>query len=308
MEVSGAEVAEARDRAAMRAAPPRPTLSWLLRQLDAAELVAVDVMRGGSTSAMHRVTVRRADTELTVVLRRYVVADGPLPSSAVARQEITALGLAAAAPVPTPALLAADLQADETDAPTIVMSFLPGRPRWDAPPRSNWLDQLVDTMIAVHETEIPVDVEVPAIRRYGQVSYAPPKWAERPPVWETAVEIFHEPIPADDIRFVHRDFHPGNTLWRRNELSGVVDWQSACRGPASIDPGHLRLNLLLYDAPLAEALRRAWERRSGTTYHPWADVMSIVGYLDNLRDRPPDSSARHAVETALVHAVGALGR
>jgi len=309
VEASGAESAEARDRAAMRATPPRATLAWLLTRLDAAQLVNIEVMPGGSTAAMHRVTVRRADgTELTVVLRRYVVAEVLRNLPAVAAQEIAALGLASDAPVPTPELVAADQHADDTDAPTVVMSLLPGKPWWEPNRRHDWLDQLVDALIAFHAVEIPEGVSLPAIRRYNQTSYTPPRWAERPRVWDTAIEVFHEPIPDVDIGFVHRDFHPGNTLWRRTELTGVVDWQAACRGPASIDPGHLRMNLLLYNAPLAEELRVTWQRRSGQTYHPWADVMSIIGFLDNLRDQPPDSAARHAIETALTDAVGALGR
>jgi aminoglycoside phosphotransferase (APT) family kinase protein len=293
----------------MRAAPPPTTLSWMLTRLDAAELVNIDIMPGGSTAAMHRVTVRRADgTELTVVLRRYVVTEILRESLAVATQEIAALSLAATAPIPTPGLLAADPHADDTDAPTIVMSLLPGQPRWEPNRRHDWLDQLVDALIAFHAIEIPGDVNLPAIRRYDQTSYAPPRWAERPRVWETAIEVFHHPIPEVDVGFVHRDFHPGNILWRHNDLTGVVDWQAACRGPASIDPGHLRMNLLLYNATLAEELRVTWQRRSGKAYHPWADVMSIIGFLDNLRDHPPGTAARHAIETALTDAVGALGR
>jgi aminoglycoside phosphotransferase (APT) family kinase protein len=309
MEASGADRSPARDRAAMLAVPPPATLSWLLTRLGAAQLVAVDVMRGGSAAAMHRVTVRRADgTDLTVVLRRYVAADALLESPAVAIQEITALGLAAGAPVPTPELLAVDPHADETDAPTVVMSFLEGKPLWEPKRRSDWLDQLVDALIGFHAIEIPDDVGLPAIRRYDQVSYAPPRWAEHAQVWDTAVEVFHDPIPDVEVGFVHRDFHPGNALWRRNKLTGVVDWQAACRGPASIDPGHLRMNLLLYDASLAEEVRVTWQRRSGGTYHPWADVMCIIGFLDNLRDHHLGTGSRHAIETALTHAVGALGR
>jgi transposase len=56
---SGAEHAEARGRAAMRAAPPPATLSWMLTRLDVAQLVNIDVMQGGSTAAMHRLLARR---------------------------------------------------------------------------------------------------------------------------------------------------------------------------------------------------------------------------------------------------------
>ncbi|MDP9332303.1 MAG: aminoglycoside phosphotransferase family protein [Actinomycetota bacterium] len=309
MDAPGADRAAALNRAAMLAVPPPTTLAWLLTRLDAAELVTVDVMRGGSTAAMHRVTVRRADgTRVTVVLRRYAVADALLESAPVALQEITALGLAAIAPVPTPELLAADPHAEETDVPAVVMSFLDGKPLWEPKRRRDWLDQLVDALLGFHAIEIPDKVNLPAIRRSDQLSYAPPKWAEHARVWETAVEVFHDLMPKIDIGFAHRDFHPGNTLWRRNELTGVVDWQAACRGPVSIDPAHLRMNLLLYDATLAEEFRLTWQRRSGRPYHPWADVMCIIGTLDSLRDHPPGSASRHNIEAALTQAVGDLRR
>ena len=122
-----------------------------------------------------------------------------------------------------------------------------------------------------------------------------------------AAEVFHGPVPAGDVSFVHRDFHPGNLLWSRGHLSGVVDWQSACLGPSSIDPGHCRLNMLYYDAALADELRRAWEQRSGRAFDPWADVMSIIGVLDHLRTPEEPSKSRLAIEDALARAVAALG-
>src|SRR3954468_11014785 len=101
MGASGSDRTAARQRRAMRARPPEATLAWLLTAVDATEVLRVDAMRGGSTSAMHRVV-----------------------------QEITALELVARSPVPTPQLLAADPHGRDTDAPTVVMSFLDGAPTW----------------------------------------------------------------------------------------------------------------------------------------------------------------------------------
>ena len=125
-----------------------------------------------------------------------------------------------------------------------------------------------------------------------QVVYSPPRWTTHPQVWERAFEIFHGQMPSDDLTFVHRDFHPGNMLWSRTRLTGIVDWKAACLGPASIDVGHCRLNMLFYDALQADRLRDAWERVSGRRYDPWADIMSIVGILDSLRRRDRTSRGR----------------
>lgn len=295
------------ERRRMRAGPPEETLRWLLDELAAVEIVELEVMPGGSTSAMHRVRVRqRNGLGRTVVLRRYVLGQVVVETPDVAAREWTALGVVAPAPLPTPLPLAADLNGDVTDVPTIAMSWLEGRPVWDGRPRQRWLDQIVDAMIEVHTIKIPARTAVPPIERYEQRVYQPPAWSTRPGVWERAFELFHGPIPDCDVGFVHRDFHPGNTLWRRGRLSGVTDWQAACVGPASIDPGHCRLNLLYTSLERAEQLRTTWERRSGHRYQPWADVMSIVGVLDSHRTNTHATTAMRAIEHTLARAVADL--
>jgi hypothetical protein len=49
-------------------------------------------------------------------------------------------------------------------------------------------------------------------------------------------------------------------------------------------------------------------RLSGTRYHPWADVVTVIGSLDGFRDQPPADTERRAVEDALAKAVAELGR
>ena len=97
--------------------------------------------------------------------------------------------------------------------------------------------------------------------------------------------LFHRPVPTADIGFVHRDFNPGNVLWVRSRLSGLVDWQWACVGPRSVDPAHCRLNLFQYNPTMADDVRTVWEQRSGLTFDPWADLASIIGTLDYIQGR-----------------------
>ena len=60
----------------MRAPPPTETLAWLMGELDASEVVDVSPMPGGSTLAMHRVTlIDETGRERRVVVRRYVRAE-----------------------------------------------------------------------------------------------------------------------------------------------------------------------------------------------------------------------------------------
>ena len=291
----------------MGAIPPEATLGWLLGELQATRVVDVEPIRGSSTSALHRVTLRFSGGDQTqVVLRRYVLEEVIEENHNIVAQEINALSVAASASVPTPVLLAADLDAKRTDAPAVVMSWLGGRPRWETKNRRRFLADLVDAMTAVAAVEIPSDVHLRSIRGYTQVSYDPPLWATKPRMWERAVEIFQGPVPDSDIGFVHRDFHPGNVLWRGSKLTGLVDWQSAGIGPASIDPGHCRLNMLYYDPAMADHLRSLWEQRSQRTYDPWADVTAIIGVLDSLRSTKNPSRSHLAIEDTLTRAVADL--
>ncbi len=103
---------------------------------------------------------------------------------------------------------------------------------------------------------------------------------------------------------LHRDFHPGNVLWRYGRVSGVVDWLGACAGPAAADVAHCRVNLLTMGAEAAERFTVSWERVAGTAYHPWGNVVTIVGFLDDLRD--DWGSERPLVEDVLARAVAEL--
>ncbi len=125
-------------------------------------------------------------------------------------------------------------------------------------------------------------------------------------MWERAVEILQEPAPHLPPVFIQRDFHPGNVLWLRGRVSGVVDWPSASIGPAAIDVGHCRSNLLRFSRQVAERFTRFWEQASGTTYHPWIDVVTVVDFLDDLRNGW--GSDRLLVEEVLASAVNELAR
>jgi aminoglycoside phosphotransferase (APT) family kinase protein len=290
----------------VRQPPPPATLAWLVDELDASAVVAVSPMRGGSTAAMHRVTlVDRVDHQRDVVLRRYVHTGILAESPDVASVEARALQLAEPLAVPTPALLALDATGERTDAPALAMTLLDGRPVWETRWGSKWVSQAVDAMIALHNVDAS-QVELPALTTYAQKRYDPPRWTRDPELWERAVELFHSPVPTRDVGFVHRDFNPGNVLWVRGQLSGLVDWQWACVGPRSIDPAHCRLNLFQYSQTMADDVLSVWEQRSGLTFDPWADLASIIGTLDNLRGRRDPNAAMWSIEAALKNAVNAL--
>jgi aminoglycoside phosphotransferase (APT) family kinase protein len=290
-------------RRLLRSRPPRQALAWAGARLGG-PVTSARPLRGGMSSAVHLVTVRRADGRPDqAVLRRYVRPDPDEPDPAAC--EARALRLAGAADVPTPALLAVDPDGTQAGVPALLMSRLPGRVDWWPSDLDRWLGRLAGLLPRIHGTPLPPGGAVPRFAPYRQENYRPPGWARYPRVWERAVEISRDPAPDLPAVLLHRDFHPGNVLWRYGRVSGVVDWSGACSGPAAADVAHCRLNLLTMGAEVASRFTACWEREAGAAYHPWGDVVTVVGFLDDLHD--DWGSERFLVEDMLARAIAELG-
>ena len=96
------------------------------------------------------------------------------------------------------------------------------------------------------------------------------------------------PAPPGEARFIHRDYHPGNTLWVGGRLVGVVDWTSGSWGPPSVDLGHMRVNLAMdLGLAVADRFQAAHRALTGFDHHPWWDVASAVDLLPGLEPAGP---------------------
>lgn len=133
--------------------------------------------------------------------------------------------------------------------PVVLMSFVEGKVDILPGDLQQWLDGLAVALAAIH-----AHAADPLSRRYSS-------WVERdlltaptssanPLVWRRAMDYWtrrsesaDEAWPSRAV-FLHRDYHPANVLWHDGAVSGVVDWVNSCRGPAGIDVGHCRMNLV----------------------------------------------------------------
>ena len=292
-------------RALQRAAPPAGALAWVAAVAGVRSVDAVESMPGGSSLAMHRVTVTFADGHSArLVLRRYVGVDQVADVPAVAAHEAAVLELVERIATPTPRLIGVDPSGEHAGTPAVLMTELPGQPQWGANQR--WMRQLVEVLIDVHSIDPVAASGVRPFAVYAQESYALPKWATKPTVWERAIEIFHGPVPDQDRTFIHRDFYPGNVLWHRKTVSGLVDWEAASVGPPSMDVAHCRINLLYEGLDTAEVLTREWEQHTGRTFNRWADIATIIGSLDPHRRNPPAHRQRCDIEAMLTGAVNEI--
>jgi aminoglycoside phosphotransferase (APT) family kinase protein len=292
-------------RRLLRSRPPGQALAWAGACLGG-PVISVRALRGGTSSAVHLLTVQDdGGQRRQAVLRRYVRPEHNEQEPDAAGREARALHAARRAGVPVPTLLAADPAGTGAGAPAVLMSRLPGRIDWWPSDVGRWLRRLAAVLPAIHAAPLPRAGLIGPFAPDLPASYQPPPWARYHRVWERAAEISRGPAPVLPEVLVHCDFHPGNVLWRRGRVSGVVDWQAACTGPAVADVAHCRVNLLTFGTGAAERFTAWWQRAAGAAYHPWADVITIIGFLDDLRE--DWGSERLLVEDMLARAVAELG-
>jgi aminoglycoside phosphotransferase (APT) family kinase protein len=213
-----------------------------------------------------------------LVLRRWArpgwAADDP---DLTAAREALVLGRLAGSAIPAPELVAADVDAAACDVPALLVTRVRGMPFEGRPP----MGPLVEILKEIHA----IDSDgIPPYRRYYEPErLAVPRWATDEALWEDAIALAHEEPPDLPDRFIHRDFHPANTLWEGAKLTGVIDWTTGSRGPAAVDLGHLRWNLAVdYGERVADAVLPHPE------HHPYYDVITaldVVAELDTFDDR-----------------------
>ena len=214
---------------------------------------------------------------------------------------LEALGcdVVAGAGLPTPRLLASDPDGVHTGGYANLTTFLPGRVRLDRLAGPAVAD-LARVAIRVHRTPVEVDRRPPRFQLWTPEVLSTPPWATRPDLWERAIEVLAGPEPASPFGLIHRDFHPGNTLWVGDSVTGLIDWAETSWGPADLDVAHACSNFaLLHTTEHAADFRRAYLDLGGrldpdpTAQRYW-QVGDILGFLPDpdpvvsalTRDRP----------------------
>ena len=282
--------------------------------------MSVEALPGGMSHANHAVVVETPDGALAnVVLRRWVRSDWRATDpDFTPEQEIATYSLLASSNVPTPRLIAADPLGAECDVPATLLTRSPGEHITDPADRDAFALQLAAILPAIHGVD-PANARlaVPAYRPYADsATVRPAAWTTRPDIWERAIDVVASPPPPGRQTFIHRDFHPGNTLWIDGRISAVLDWTTASFGPPGIDLAHMRANLaMLYDIAMADAFRRSYMAVVGpearSDHDPYWDIQDAVGFLGDLDETPSVPSidvAGPRLEASVERALAELGR
>jgi Ser/Thr protein kinase RdoA (MazF antagonist) len=235
----------------------------------ASSVVRIARLAGASSSAVHRVQL--ADGR-SLVVRRYVWRQFMAEEPEAPSREGDALRFAGAHGLAVPELVALDAtgQGFGDGTPTLVMTFLHGRPV--AGPD---LEMLATAAAAIHEVNAD-QLGHDYAPWYQDTTTEPPAGAARPELWERALERWQS-VPPFAGSLIHRDFHPGNVLWSRHRISGVVDWVNACRGPWQCDIAHCRDQLIqLRGFGCADRFLDAYLRLTGRVYDPFWELASVL--------------------------------
>jgi aminoglycoside phosphotransferase (APT) family kinase protein len=278
------------DHSAMvREGPPPAAVHWALRAVDPnGRILAVEPLHGGISHANHAIRIETGGAVREVVLRRWVRACPQEEDTGFsAAQEAATYGLLAASAVPAPRLLAADLDARECDVPALLLSRAPGTAPTAPDDGGGFLGQLAAALPAIHA----VDPEraartVPPYRPYYRADeLRVPAWTRAPSAWERAIELAAAALPAGPAAFIHRDYHPGNTLWVAGRLTAIVDWTSASWGPPAVDVAHMRANLAMsFGIEATDGFLAAYRTVAGPYAHdPYWDLRIAVDFLPELR-------------------------
>jgi aminoglycoside phosphotransferase (APT) family kinase protein len=298
---------------AERALPARVRL-WCADALGQ-EVLGAERLTGGFTDAIWRIELPRG-----AAILRWL--DTGHPYAADARQWVVreALGcrLTQGSGVPAPVVIASDTDGEATGGWANLTSLLPGRVRLDRlGPAAT--DALADVAVAVHAVVVDGDDQPPDFTPWTPAVLEVPAWATRPDLWAEAIERCRGPRPGTAQHLIHRDFHPGNTLWEGDTVTGLIDWAETSWGPSDLDVAHACSNFaMLHAVEDALAFTRAYERRGGRldpdpeARRYWT-CLDVLGFLPDpgpvvvaLTRQRPDLDAdgvRHRLEDLLALAL-----
>lgn len=277
----------------LRSRPDRAGLRALVEHLEPGAMVAgIRRLKGGLEASTHRVDlITRTGARQPIVVRRFNSAARWYDPARLANEAATLASLVGTG-VPAPECLLVDEAGDWLGTPSMVQTCLPGGP---APPARwvEWAPRLLEAMALVHEVPAVVEAE-PWL--YGWRRGTPPQSLRDDPwvaqVWpliEAHAADLDSSSPDEPAVLVHHDLHPGNTLWSRGRVTGIVDWPMAGAGEPAYDRAYLRLDVSIclgLDAGDAFRSREvddspAWDLVAGLRALPdpdlWVSVYNEIG-------------------------------
>jgi aminoglycoside phosphotransferase (APT) family kinase protein len=242
---------------------------------------------------MHVLTVQTATgARRRLVLRRYLARSGDGQDTAL--QEWRLLRELRDSPITAPEPVWADFDGTVLGQPAMLYGFLPGKPLMAPTEIEPWTCQLAETLAAIHSLPLT------------RFDFLPPwdigrdRWMSRPDLTERELGAIGidgrlvvaslnagtaTSVSSSSPTLLHWDYWPGNTLWTRGRLTGVVDWAVASIGDFRYDVAYCRLDLsLFFGAEAAVLFTRAYKDATGKELEdmPWWDLFASLRTLPDV--------------------------
>lgn len=236
---------------------------------------------GGLATATHAVDlVTESRGVLRLVLKRYE------PDDETIRPEWDRLRFVQRLPLATPEPVAVDTKGRWFGVPALVMQRLSGRPLVGPADVDPWLRQIASTLLAIQDCPTG---RVPAVvkRAHMVEKWSPPMKLKRGELVSKAIDVVERGLPSalrtSERAFGHGDFHPGNLLWSRRRLSGIVDWSNARIGPRAYEVAYCRSDLaVLFGADVSDRFLRFYQEQFGSNLGEDLAVWDLICALSAL--------------------------
>jgi aminoglycoside phosphotransferase (APT) family kinase protein len=255
--------------------PDAGALGWAAGVIGCRDVAVVRGLREGGSPWLLRVGGRE------LVLRVGLPSDAASFATVVA-----ALRLAARAGISVPRLVGDD-DGTATGIPLVLTEYLPGSSQIPLQPDPARLRALGAVAARLHAVPLQPSAELPARDRpIAGMDFAQLRREQEPrALLEEAEAFIARTRPAADRSvFVHGDLWQGNTVWRGDALTGLVDWDCAGAGAPGVDLGSLRCDAAIcYGLSAPDHALAGWEQAAGRAAEDVA-YWDVVGALAT----PPD--------------------
>jgi aminoglycoside phosphotransferase (APT) family kinase protein len=293
--------------------PGREALAVLCARLaPGGRIVRVWPLKGGVSSIVHAVRLEAADgSRRDVVVRRFGDYWQRTDPHVAVREFRLLQHLVQHTGLPVAEPLMLDGDGSLFGAPTNVMTRLPGRAEMTPRDVDAFMRRMAETLVAIHRVDTrELDFLRPqAPRLDGILDAGPPS---NDPLVQSIWRELRREAPRVKAglpdKLVHADYWPGNLLWRRERLVGVVDWENPRRGDPTEDLSTVRREMwLLFGSDAADRLTDYYIAAGGEVREQrfW-DLWQVSDAIIEMADWLPGYHALGRTDLTLEFALGCM--
>lgn len=250
------------------------SLATLIKRIaPGSRLLRTRQLKGGLGCRMDVLEIERADGSREKVSLRRFEGEHSFSITEHAEREFAVLGLVEAAGIPAPRPILLDANGDLFGVPAIVLSYLPGRPHFASRNVEAWTQGLAGALHMVHAIT-PSRFDLSGLTEFGRdgMRQRIEQWRETVQTDLLAAEVYLvlgenlDRVALYEPTLIHDDYWPGNTVWFRARIAGIIDWSSAKLGDRRADVAQCRADLVIsHGTEVAELFRAEYERLVGSS-------------------------------------------